>query len=486
MVGVASVVIVCAVLLYVNDLRDRWRHDQMLVEDQHQRRRDLDSHKQMETIASSSGYFHNQQPDFVEDLSISHVSTMTFSIADGLRLADDSDGEELESSLYITELNDAHRVCQDIDLSSLIDLSLIKTMTPMDDDDDDDDDSRNDEDEDNENGYETPEESITTFDRDDEQDYSVGPDPISTSGEDSSESEDYDEGDSGWSSPYQYDVSSDESSIETFLTNRMSRAGSKEDASTSGSVDTMPQRLGEQCLEVSSTPQKERHDMEEEEEGEDPTSFELSPDTSYSDTSSTTEERSKVSYKVPPRLDQFFHGKSTAKNNNSDVLPVQEYTKPASPDDNDDGDDDDQDSYIRDIYFVPVAANTVVDLGIQLHDASCTSTHPLIASVQENSPLAGRLFEGDILLAVNNVETTGLCGALVSKSFSENAVVQQETPGDNDDELSPTSSSQGAQVVKLTVMSSIHDSDDDSDSSSSSTTMPRSIDTGRSETAVEV
>jgi hypothetical protein len=450
MVGVASVVIVCAVLLYVNDLRDRCRHDQMLQEDQRQRRPDLDSHKQMETIASSSGFFHNEQPDFVEDLSISHVSTMTFSLADGLRLAD-SDGEELESSLYVTELNDTHRVSQDTDLSSLIDLSLIKTMTPLDDSED--------EDEDKENGYETPEKSITTFDQDDDEDYSVGPDPISTFGEDSdSDSEDYDDGESGWSSPDRCDVSSDESSIETFLTNHVSRAGSKDDASSYSSVDT-PQLLGEQCLEV--TPQRE---------GEDPTSFELSPDTSYSETSSTSE-RSRVSHKTPPRLDQFFLGKSTA--NGNIVLPVQEYTKP-SPHNG----EDDQDSYVRDIYFVPVAANTVLDLGIQLHDPSCTSTHPMIASVQKSSPLAGRLFEGDILLAVNNVETTGLCGDEVSKSFSESGGVQE--PGD-DDESTPSQ----ARVVKLTIMSSQSDGSDSS-TSSSSTTMPRSVDTGRSETAVEV
>ena len=108
----------------------------------------------------------------------------------------------------------------------------------------------------------------------------------------------------------------------------------------------------------------------------------------------------------------------------------------------------------------------------------CTSTLPFIASVEENSPLAGRLFEGDILLAVNNVETTGLCGDEVSKSFSESGGVQEL--GD-DDESTPSQT----RVVKLTIMSSQSDGSD-SDSTSSSTTIPRSIDTGRSETAVEV
>lgn len=451
----------------------------MLQDDQHQRRRDLDSHKQMETIASSSGYFHNQQPDFVEDLSISHVSTMTFSLADGLRFIDPEE-EGLESSLDVTELNDTHRVSQDTDLSSLIELSLFKTPTPMDDD------SSNDEDdEDKENGYETPEDSMTTFDHDDEEYYDVR------------ELEDDDEGESGWSSPDQCDVSSDESSIETFLTNHVSMAVSKDDTSSSGfgsgsgSTDSTPKLLGEQCLEA--TPQKKRHDLE----GEDPTSFELSPDASYSSEASSTTERSIVSYKAAsPRLDQFFHGKYYTANNNS-VLPVQEYTKPSpSSTDDDNGDneeEDDQDSYVRDIYFVPVASKSVADfdLGIQLHNASCAWTHPMIASIEEKSPLAGRLFEGDILLAVNNVETTGLCGDEVSKSFSSEStsgdVQEPGDDGDDDDEASSTPCSQ-ARVVKLTVMSSLSDgSDSDSSSSSSSTTTtPRSIDTGRSETAVEV
>jgi hypothetical protein len=110
----------------------------------------------------------------------------------------------------------------------------------------------------------------------------------------------------------------------------------------------------------------------------------------------------------------------------------------------------------------------------------------MIASMKQNSPLAGRLFEGDILLAVNNVETTGLCGAEVSKGFSESGGVQEAGDEHGEKKFKSDLTPSQARVVKLTVMSSRSDGSDSDSSSSSTTTMPRSSDTGRSETAVEV
>jgi hypothetical protein len=525
MVGVASVVIFCSVLLYIADLRDRCRHERMLEEGQHQRRRETESNKHMETIASS-GYWvsitdaagHStpqdsrhmlpspimkDRSDFAEDISISHMSTMTSSLVDGrgpLRHLD-SDGDlivpGLESLAFITELSDNHRVSQDTELSSLVDLSQIQTMTPFDDDDDD------------------PSRAPTTFTHEEaEDDHSRGRDDDSTlDAVDECDEEDEDE--SGWSSPGRSsECSSRSSSIGTFLSSLASstrcrsptgKASSKygthcrtfttstsscsspqsgspssKKSSSSSSAETphrctsstrctsptstassscsstgtgTSQLFGERCLEV--TPQKVAKD--------DTISFELSPDTP-GDTNGNSPMcmlNEMEQFKIPYQE----YSKSETDYNDEDELAQtvdEDGTMAHSFDDLDDMTQD----YVREIYFVPIDAIEASNLGIELDSASCPATHPTVAMVTNKSPLKGRVFVGDILLAVNNLETAGLCGAEVTKRFFEGGVQEEE--------------SQQAQIVKLTIMSSQSDGSSDSASSSGS------IDTGRSETALEV
>lgn len=128
--------------------------------------------------------------------------------------------------------------------------------------------------------------------------------------------------------------------------------------------------------------------------------------------------------------------------------------------------------YVRDIYFVPLTTNpSQANLGIALNDASLPSSHPVVSAVDDSSPLSGRVFVGDVVLAVNDLETVGLCGAQVTSSFSECGSV-------HDDE-----SSTASKVVKLTVLSMLSDG---YDSDSSEMNSDQSIDTGIANSASEV
>ena len=658
MVGVASSVILCAMVLYAADLRDRCRQD--LIEhgeQQHQRSRELDSHKQLETIAANSSsrsggywmedksssprslpirdiglhrhcihpqflYHHHQQRqdhghhrygaaldgddegDIMDWHSISRVSTMTASLAEGgLRLDELSSGMSMMEvrptkrfSSNVTELSDAHRVPLDTDLSSLIDLSTIPVTTMsdsvMDDADDDydfdleldrepDDDHNHkykhnngvearDELEDGLSGMETPEESITTFDHEDDEgedcdddDDAAGISTVSPMEQEQAGEEEEEEGESGWSTIDGNSDDSSEVSIGTFLTRNLSTAGSKD--SSSSSVVT-PQLFGEQCLDA--TPQKE-------EQQKDETSFDLSPDLSCEEeedevnavtsdhnelaqleqlykSSMTVQESSdaqgegrtldqeikpfaKLIQQEPKEgeedwsqhiiLDKEFH------QDEEEVMAQEQRHQPTESKEDlsqdivvekklsqevDDGVAKEQQleprkvekdftqghvvegelrqeednsarkqqqepheteaelsqDYVRDIYFVPLTTNpSQANLGIALNDASLPSSHPVVSAVDDSSPLSGRVFVGDVVLAVNDLETVGLCGAQVTSSFSECGSV-------HDDE-----SSTASKVVKLTVLSMLSDG---YDSDSSEMNSDQSIDTGIANSASEV
>jgi hypothetical protein len=439
MVGVASSVMLCAVFLYITDVRDRYRHERMLEEHHQRRGHDINS-KQMETIASS-GYWvpepnhmncpypmlppmddddRHDQPEFVEEISLSPVSTMTASLAvDSLRHVD---SEELEMSVEIIELSDEYRVSQDMDIASFVDLSRIQTrmVVPFDNAEDGSEDAPS---------YR----SITAFEDtiiDDNSDYS-----ISMMEDDTDYGMEDDEDESGWtSSPGRSDTSS-EVSIGTYL---KSIHSSKSHGSTSSSTNS-PELLGERCLEEV-TPQKSTSDD---------TSLDRSPDTPLGDQpyGSTQNEMAQ--------LEQLY---------SKSELPFQEYTDMAQ---SGQSEEDSMQDYVRNIYFVPVVA-TRVNFGIEVEDASCPLSYPTVAAVKEKSPLLDRIFVGDLILAINNEGTVGLCASDVTKRFITGEDGEEEGPGQT-------------HIVKLTVMSSQPDGSD-SDSSSSI----ESIDTGRSETAVEV
>ena len=64
------------------------------------------------------------QPEYVEDMSISAVSTMTASLALESSVVQRSDSDNfLEKSMEITELSESNRVSQDMDLKSLVGLN---------------------------------------------------------------------------------------------------------------------------------------------------------------------------------------------------------------------------------------------------------------------------------------------------------------------------------------------------------------------------
>jgi hypothetical protein len=540
MVGVASSVILCAIFLYVADVRDRCRHERML-QDRHHRRRlqNGSSSKQMgETIASSGGWGagpggavrpyllppmnrgegdndERGQPEFVEDISISPVSTMTASLA-GLRLADSLE-EGLETSMEITELSDAHRVTQHTDLASFFDLSTIQTMGPFDDDE---------------------EAGFTSEQKSKKSDYSVQQyrsrsieafeSEIGTPGHSSvmEDIDDYEEDESGWtSSPGGSSHASSEVSIGTYLKSihsSKSHDGSSTTKSTS-STDS-PELLGERCLEV--TPQKKNHTIDD---NSDATSLDRSPDTPHEgsdpqdaitrnelaqleqlyteDSDATSVDRSPDTPREegsdpeqnPARIDllaqleQFFCHKSQLpfqdyainlkaqdeddydeeedgdEDESEDVsrtLPFEEYAIGAkAPDEDDKADEKEHDSeeegdddststtqdYVRTVYFVPVAPTTCVDLGLELGDATGSTSYPMVRAVREDSPLVDRIFVGDWILAVNNEEIAGLEASNVTKRFLPR-------------EKGTTAA---ADIVKLTIMSSQADGSESSSSSSS-------------------
>lgn len=55
-------------------------------------------------------------------------------------------------------------------------------------------------------------------------------------------------------------------------------------------------------------------------------------------------------------------------------------------------------SVVRDIYFVPGSANVAIGLALDKHD------YPIIANVDPSSPLVGRVFIGDSILSLNDID----------------------------------------------------------------------------------
>jgi hypothetical protein len=70
--------------------------------------------------------------------------------------------------------------------------------------------------------------------------------------------------------------------------------------------------------------------------------------------------------------------------------------------------------FIRQVCFVPCAT---VSFGLELHDASSAETYPTVSTVDLSGPLVGRVFIGDGILAINDHETCGLCSEQIMKLF---------------------------------------------------------------------
>lgn len=151
MVALASSILVCAAALYLTDIRDRCLASQSsphhrLEEDPPEPpvRRDPHSHSSWRSSSKPElGAFPTlphiftpeEQPDNIEDMTISPVSTITESMAVERR----SRAEEFQrtdSDLYlmrstdVTELGETHRVEGDVELASLVDGSRLGSSTP--------------------------------------------------------------------------------------------------------------------------------------------------------------------------------------------------------------------------------------------------------------------------------------------------------------------------------------------------------------------
>ena len=107
--------------------------------------------------------------------------------------------------------------------------------------------------------------------------------------------------------------------------------------------------------------------------------------------------------------------------------------------------------YIRNIVYIAARSNShdarSMGLGIEVEEGSCASSHPRVKLIHQDSPLRGRIFRGDVILAVNNEETTDLGAHGTAEKIDSNQSKTFEGL-----ETNPTMS-----VVELTVMSTESD-----------------------------
>jgi hypothetical protein len=463
MVAVASSLIICAVALYVSDLRDRCRHDPRFGQAQ-------DHHHKIEGKPKGRGRNSSDamdQLEYVEEISIAPVSTMTASLAlDGhsclgptntvehnvtgrppsLRRVDSD--KYLAQSVDITELSDLDRVSGGTDLSSLVDLSRIHAIGSY------------------------AHSSINSQQHDASLDDSsqVDRDMRDSRGREREDSKriddtiyimsDEEESGSGWTSlPSQ----SSEISIGTYLKSVHSRKSRSSSVGSNGNSSGSPKELfsvGEQCLKVEDGAGKAK---------EDDGSLERSPDTPHHKSHEVARKRNELSQLEHLYKDKSEEGLRPAKERKQTPLeallersrlPIQEYKeRTESLEESSEIEDSLGQSYVRNIFYVPVCPSigTSTSLGIEFESASCASSYPSVKSVHGESPLRGRLFEGDKILAVNNKETAG-------------RRAKRTEEGTLDD------------VLKLTVLSRNPDGSDDSSSESDQ----ESMDTGINSTAIEV
>ena len=122
-------------------------------------------------------------------------------------------------------------------------------------------------------------------------------------------------------------------------------------------------------------------------------------------------------------------------------------------------------SCVRSVYLVPTAESStqeMMEIGIDIDDASCPASNPVVVSVQESSPLADRLFVGDIILAVNDMDTTGwnaeeVKASLSSSSNSNVPNTEDLKLDDAEEESTTTLTTISHSSIKLTVMSTEFD-----------------------------
>jgi hypothetical protein len=115
---------------------------------------------------------------------------------------------------------------------------------------------------------------------------------------------------------------------------------------------------------------------------------------------------------------------------------------------------------VREIYFAPsaTAKDGHVSMGLRLVDAVSSMSCPSVAAVDLSSPLIGRIFIGDVIMSIDDADTSGLSA---------------------DEALALMELVDGRQMVKLTVCSHEYDGGSDTDGQDS-------LDFGVPETSEEV
>lgn len=76
-----------------------------------------------------------------------------------------------------------------------------------------------------------------------------------------------------------------------------------------------------------------------------------------------------------------------------------------------------QEGYVRNVCFVPYAMEGKISLGLVLVDASSEDGFPNVSDIDLNGPLAGQVFVGDAIVAVNEKDTSGLSSKEVMMLF---------------------------------------------------------------------
>lgn len=101
------------------------------------------------------------------------------------------------------------------------------------------------------------------------------------------------------------------------------------------------------------------------------------------------------------------------------------------------------DRVVREISFVPISKGTrnSAAIGLDLVSAVCSSTHPTVNKLGMSSPFVGRIFAGDLIICINEINTAGMSGKDVLQLIEGKSASCVEQ------------SRSGGEMVKLTVLS---------------------------------
>jgi len=394
MVGVASSVLLCAFFLYWTDVKERWRHEQAWSL-QHMQEHEKAVEEPMPTNLSPilpPFRQEQQQPEYIEELSLSPVSTMTASLVLDTTLS--------QTSKLTTELSESHWVSQDTSLASLVDLSCAST-------------------------------SVKT-----------GPLQEYLEREDTNPPEspphiheDEEENESGWSS--HGDDDSSEVSIGTYL--KSVHSSKSKTSSASGRASNKSRK---DCLMEELSAKKESSLKDSTVSSSAPKSWVVRRWIGLDQWDALEQvyaKRAAFLLGVPPPL---YDEESQSTLNPPESLAVAD-------------DENVRVIYCKVSSAAPDGVSSSgLFLGLDLEDASTEVSFPFLAAMDASSPIADRISVGDWILAVNNQDTIGMTAADVMDLFAQATESRSDERISNDTGIagSPASDTVEA-IIKLTVLS---------------------------------